>query len=85
MRNSTHKLKSWPEYFEATLSGVKTFELRENDRDFQVGDLVILEEYNPETIWYMDRSQMFEITYVLTSGPWLRPGYCAFGIKKVEK
>ena len=33
-----HELKCWPEYFEAVISGAKTFEVRKNDRDFAVRD-----------------------------------------------
>ena len=36
------ELKILPEYFEAVKSGKKTFELRKNDRDFCVGDILIL-------------------------------------------
>jgi len=43
----THNLKTWPSYFNEVLSGEKTFEIRRNDRQFQVGDLLILEEYIP--------------------------------------
>ena len=45
----THTLKTWPEYFSAVVLGHKRFEIRKNDRDFSVGDTLILEEYNPET------------------------------------
>lgn len=41
----THHLKTMPEYFQAVIDGRKPFELRENDRDFKVGEKVILEEY----------------------------------------
>jgi hypothetical protein len=43
-----HHLKTWPEHFQEVKAGRKTFEARKNDRDFQVGDVLILHEYTPE-------------------------------------
>lgn len=43
--STTHTLKVRPPYFDALLSGEKTFEVRRNDRGFQRGDLVRLWEY----------------------------------------
>ena len=40
-----HHLKTKPEYFQAIIEGIKPFEIRYNDRNFQKGDKVILEEY----------------------------------------
>lgn len=46
-----HELKCRPEYFSRVMSGQKTFEVRKNDRNFQVGDFVTLKEYDPEKGW----------------------------------
>lgn len=43
----THELKTWPKFFEATMRGQKRFEMRRKDRDFQVGDHLLLKEWNP--------------------------------------
>lgn len=37
-----HELKTDPDFFEMVKSGEKTFELRFNDRGFQVGDTLVL-------------------------------------------
>lgn len=46
----THELKTWPEFFNETRGGRKRFELRRNDRDFQVGDELLLKEWVPQDI-----------------------------------
>ena len=43
-----HELKIWPQYYCRVADGSKTFEVRENDRGFQPGDLVVLKEWDPE-------------------------------------
>lgn len=40
-----HHLKTLPDYFQAVVDERKPFEIRENDRNFKIGDLVILEEF----------------------------------------
>lgn len=42
---AVHKLKIKPKYFEQLITHKKTFEIRFNDRDFEVGDVLHLEEY----------------------------------------
>lgn len=51
-----HKLKIWPQYFCRVLDGSKTFEVRDNDRGFQSGDVVELCEWDPEPINPTDKA-----------------------------
>lgn len=43
----THHLKTLPVYFDAVHRRDKTFEIRQNDKDFQTGDKLVLQEYSP--------------------------------------
>jgi len=60
----THNLKCWPEFFEKLMTGEKTFDIRLNDRDYQVGDTVKMREYNPDTREYTGRGMDFNIKYI---------------------
>ena len=37
-----HQLKTDPEMFDAVAAGTKTFEIRKNDRNYQVDDVLVL-------------------------------------------
>lgn len=64
-----HELKCWPLPFQAIRDGRKHHEVRHTrDRVFQVGDNVLLREWNPVTQEYTGRSQLVEITYVSVPG-----------------
>ena len=58
-----HELKTYPKYFQETLNGNKPFECRLNDRGFQVGDTVILKEW--DNIRYSGREIKGKIKYIL--------------------
>lgn len=51
--------KCWPEYFEKFCSSERTFELRLADFDLKDGDVLLFEEYNPETKEYTGRKASF--------------------------
>jgi len=59
-----HALKTWPEYFEAVYEGGKTFEIRRNDRNYKVGDTLVLREWEPKTEKYTGRRLELIVTYV---------------------
>ena len=83
----THKLKTWPSFFAAVLSGEKTFEVRQNDRDFAVGDILVLEEWDPScaSAWgvrsgYTGKTLQRHIVYLLRGGEFgIEKGYCVMG------
>jgi len=62
---TTHELKSWPDFFEPILNGAKNFELRVNDRDYQVFDLLWLREWDDRTKQYTGRQCFRQVTYVM--------------------
>lgn len=59
-----HKLKIQPEYFKEVCTGMKSFEIRRNDRDFKVGDKLLLQEYLPDSESYTGRVVERKITYI---------------------
>jgi hypothetical protein len=89
----THLLKTWPSVFPDVASGVKTVEIRRNDRDFRAGDRISLLEYDPDartvladqteaTGRYTGRTCLREITHVLPGGQFgLDPDFVALSIR----
>lgn len=76
-----HELKILPEYFEAVTSGRKQFEIRKNDRDYKVGDQLILKEWSQDN--YTGDSYKAEITYI--TDYMQKNGYVVIGIKRLEE
>ncbi len=59
------KKKVWPDYFKLIKSGKKKFELRLADFKAKEGDILILEEWNPEKKEYTGRKIRRKIKYIL--------------------
>lgn len=76
-----HELKCWPEYFEEIIARTKTCELRQDDRNFQVGDFLILKEYSPLTKQYSGNEVHAEVTHLLRFHPGLVGGFVLMSIK----
>ncbi|MUG99823.1 DUF3850 domain-containing protein [Scytonema sp. UIC 10036] len=67
----THELKTWKPFFEAVISGEKTFEIRKDDRGFEVGDILHLIEVDPDNnLQPTGRIARFTITYILRGEQW---------------
>lgn len=77
-----HEIKVLPDYFKEVIAGNKNFELRLNDRDYKVGDTVILLEWSTSTGYTGRKSDELKLTYVLTEHDGIWPGWCIFSWKK---
>lgn len=80
---AVHELKILPEYFKAQKAGKKNFEIRKNDRNYQIGDWLLLKEYNPKIKEFTGRKVMVEITYITDYQQ--KNGYVVLGTKHIEE
>lgn len=71
---NTHVLKVQAEYFEAIVAGRKPWEVRFNDRGYQVGDTLYLQEINGALDSYTGRSIRGKVSYIYTSEIYLAEG-----------
>lgn len=76
----THNVKCWPEPFEEMLAGRKTAEFRLNDRDFRVGDRLLIREFCPDRKEYTHREIKRDIAHVLAEGFGLPTGYAMLSL-----
>lgn len=83
-----HAKKILPEYFEASLKGLKPFEIRREEPDeprYCVGDYLALNEFDPSEApvgcGYTGRCLLCEITYVLREHELLQPGTVILGLR----
>ena len=81
-KSKTHFLKTWPEPYWRTYHGFKLFEFRKNDRDFQLLDYLVLQEYDPKTETYSGHETKYIVLYILKEGFGLPDGYCIMSLKK---
>jgi len=73
----THCLKAESEYYEAYKRGDKRFEVRKNDRNFQVGDYITLLKTVNGVIDYDEKTPPKKISYILYGGQFgIDKDYC---------
>lgn len=78
-----HDLKLAADLFEDVRSGRKTFELRRNDRNFQVGDVLWLRAW--DGVAYDGRSHRVKVTYLTDGSRFgaLQPGFICMSVEPV--
>lgn len=87
----THDIKTHPQFFAEVLSGAKRFEIRLNDRDYQVGDILNLHEWQPvpdftletnrEREGYSGRVYSVVVTYITDFPQGLQEKYVCMSIE----
>lgn len=81
-----HDLKTHLQYFKAIWDNKKRFDVRFDDRKFEVGDTITLLEYNEKQNTYTGRSLGATISYKLDGGQFgLQEGYCVLSLDNIEK
>lgn len=76
-----HELKILPEYFNAVVVGRKTFEIRKNDRNFLVDDVLLLKEFQDGT--FTGRETLQQVTYLTDYEQ--KNNYVVLAIKPIGK
>lgn len=83
-----HVLKVVTPFWEHVADGTKPFELRKNDRQYALGDSIVLQEWDQDSLEFTKRELTAEITYILDGGTLrersiagLLPGYCILGLR----
>lgn len=73
-----HELKILPEYFQEIIYGRKTFEVRYNDRNFKVGDTLLLREWQDGA--YTGKAIERKVTYILDDPKYIKRGFVVMAI-----
>ena len=84
----THELKCWTTFFTEIAEGRKRHDLRRtSDRNFQVGDHLLLREFDPLYERYTGREQLVRVSYITSanlpcalSKEALHPDFCILSI-----
>lgn len=86
---TTHFVKSWAHFFDAIKKGNKTHDLRKDDREYKVGDILVLQRYDNINGVYTGQELPVEVTYITSkavpcafSSTVLPPDYAILSIQK---
>lgn len=80
-----HRLKTEQQQFLKHLCGLKPYEIRLNDRNYQVGDILILQEYIASLDYYTGQYIECIVSDVFDNARYLNAGYVLLVIKYIEE
>lgn len=82
--SAIHELKTWPEFYGHVAIGSKRVEVRRNDRDFAVDDVLHLREYSPSSGLYSGAECYRRVTHIVQGGQFgLAEGFVALSIEPI--
>ena len=87
---TTHQLKVLIKYADAIINGTKTFEVRKNDRGYEVGDKIVFEVVSNEGYAVGEAARhplngaTYRIDYILDDFEGLAQKYVALAISKED-
>jgi len=77
-----HELKTISPYYEEIEKGNKRFEIRLNDRDYKVGDILALRHWSDFRGCFTREQRIYvKVTYILDDERFLQPGYVCMSIE----
>ena len=80
-KKTVHELKILPVYFDKVRFGEKRFEIRKDDREYKVGDILRLKEW--DVGYYTGEEIDVAVRYILHDYEFpdgIKPGYCIMAI-----
>lgn len=77
-----HELKIEPEHYAGIKMQRKPFEVRKNDRDYQIGDILGLNEYADGK--HTGRAVLREIIYILDDPNYCKDGFVILGVAPIR-
>ena len=77
-----HELKTWSEDYDAVESERKPFEIRFDDCEFRVGDVLCLRRFDPDLGVYTGEVCYRLVTYLLRDERFVLKDYVVMGVSK---
>lgn len=83
-KSKLHELKTLSTFYSDIVLGQKKFEIRKNDRNFKIGDILYLREINDDKE-YTGYSCLVVVTYLVSDPSYCKEGFVVMGITLLEK
>ena len=81
---NVHYLKVECEFYTPLSMHLKNFEVRKNDRNYQVNDILIFREWSADIEAYTGFVLCAQISYILDDPRYCKEGYVVLGLKFIE-